>query len=113
MPYIHVKTNTAITPAQETAVKARLGQAVSSIGKSEQWLMVQLEPDGKLYFQGKNDRPLAFVSVRLYGRADAGAYDRLTGEITGILRDELQIDPSGVYVQYEETAHWGWNGHNF
>lgn len=113
MPYIDVKTNRGVTPAQEAAIRTRLGQAVSCLGKSEQWLMVQIEPEGRLSFRGECDRPLAFVSVRLFGRADAGAYDRMTGEITEILRSQLGVDPDGVYVQYEETAHWGWNGRNF
>ena len=113
MPYIDVKTNLAVTPAQEETVKSRLGQAVTCIGKSEGWLMVQIAPEGKLYFRGRSDRPLAFVSVRLFGRAGADAYEKLTGEITGILHSALGIDPDGVYVQYEETAHWGFNGHNF
>ena len=31
----------------------------------------------------------------------------------GILNEELGIKLSNIYVKYEETNHWGWNGSNF
>ena len=56
---------------------------------------------------------LAFVGVKLYGKADKAAYQRFTAEATRILGDVLSVPADGVYVEYEETDHWGWNGSNF
>lgn len=112
MPYINVKTNTSVPAAKAEAVKAALGQAITAIpGKSEHWLMVGIEPEQMLWFQG-SDAPAAIVDVTIYGSANASAYNALTGKICAILSDNLAIDPGRIYVKYAETANWGWNGSN-
>ncbi len=49
----------------------------------------------------------------LYGKASPEAYDSLTKEITRMFGTTLSIPAEGIYVKYEETEHWGWNGENF
>ena len=45
MPCIQIKTNLEIKAPQEQEIKSQLGHAISLIpGKSEQWLMITLEP---------------------------------------------------------------------
>ena len=68
MPYINTKTNIAITKLQEEEIKSRLGQAVSCLGKSERYLMVNMENHCRLYFAGDKTEPVAFVEVRLFGK---------------------------------------------
>ena len=114
MPFIHTKVNCEITKEKEQELSRQLGQAISLLpGKSESWLMLQFEDRCRLYFKGDCAKPLAFVNVKLYGAAGAAAYDRLTGKITQILGAELGIPPEGIYVEYDETEHWGYNGSNF
>lgn len=113
MPYINVKTNAAVPKDKAQAIKSALGDAITAIpGKSEQWLMVGIEPDQILYFQG-TDAPAAIVEITIYGSANASAYNAMTEKVTAILHDELQIAQNRIYVKYAETAHWGWNGSNF
>ncbi|MDD6022610.1 MAG: phenylpyruvate tautomerase MIF-related protein [Acutalibacteraceae bacterium] len=113
MPFISTKTNTQITKEKEEAVKAKLGKAISALGKSEGWLMLEFRDDCRLWFKGKNDRPLAMVEVSLFGAAGRAAYEKMTAEITDILSSELGIAPGDIYVKYEEVENWGWNGSNF
>jgi phenylpyruvate tautomerase PptA (4-oxalocrotonate tautomerase family) len=114
MPYISTKTNIAITKEKELIIKEKLGKAIGIIpGKSETWLMLSFEGEASLYFQGKNDKPIAFVEVKLFGKADSNSYNKLTSEITNILETELGIEPGKIYVKYEEVSHWGYNGNNF
>lgn len=114
MPYISTKTNVKLSKDQSEAIKTKLGKAIELLpGKSENWLMVAFEDESNLYFKGKNDKPLAFVEVKLFGKASRDAYNHLTREITNILRDELNIQPDCIYVKYEEVSNWGWNGSNF
>lgn len=114
MPYISTKTTVKISNDKCEAIKKRLGKAIELIpGKSENWLMLSFEDEGNLYFKGKNDKPLAFVEVKLFGKASGDAYNKLTGEITRILNDELNIQADCIYVKYEEVSTWGWNGSNF
>lgn len=113
MPFIHTRVNRPISQEQEKALARQYGQAVSLLGKSESWLMLQFEDQCRLYFKGSDSEPLAFVNVKLYGGAGREAYARMTSRVTEILNDVLSIPAGGVYVEYEETDHWGWQGSNF
>ena len=113
MPFIHTRTNQTISQEAEKKLAKDLGQAITVLGKSESWLMLQFEDNCRLYFKGDSRKPLAFVNVKLYGSASRDAYEKLTGKITQLLGDVLSIPADGVYVEYEETDHWGWQGSNF
>lgn len=114
MPCIQTKVNIKISAEKEKALKQEFGRAAELIpGKSENWLMLTFEDGCRMYFQGGGDEPAAFVEVKIYGKAPAPAYDALTAEITRILGNELGIDAKRIYVKYEETQYWGWNGSNF
>lgn len=113
MPCIEVKTNVKTTEKQAEQIKEQLGKAISMIpGKSESWLMVIVEDEKQIYFQGDGQKPAAFVQVMIYGRANKNAFEQLTGEITRIL-GEIGITPDRIYVKYEQVEYWGWNGSNF
>ena len=113
MPFINIKTNQSVSKAQQTAIKTELGRAITTLpGKSEQWLMVGIEPEYILYHQG-TDAPAAMVEVQVYGGASGAAYSKLTGEISEILNTELSIPKNRIYVSYTGTPDWGWNGSNF
>lgn len=113
MPFINVKTNTAVPADKETAIKAALGQAITAIpGKSESWLMVGIEPEKILYFKGDN-APAAMVEVSVFGSSNSAAFSKLTNSICDILNEQLSIERSRIYVKYEATHDWGWNGSNF
>ena len=113
MPFIHTRVNRPISPQQELSLTREMGQAVSLLGKSEQWLMLHFEDDCRMAFQGRQDAPVAFVSVQLFGAAGQEACGRFTQRVTQILGDTLSIPAEGVYVAYGETRHWGWQGSNF
>lgn len=113
MPYIETKTSVPIPPETREILKTRLGQAIALLpGKSEQWLMLSFADSQAMYFQGDGEKPCAFLSVKILGTADRSAYDILTPELTGIIHSVLGIPEDRVYVQYEETPTWGWNGRN-
>ena len=113
MPFINTKTTAEISEEQELSLKEKLGSAISLIGKSESWLMVNFEDNCRLYFKGNNSEDIAYVEVALFGKASDSQYDALTAEITKIISETIGVDSSRVYVKYEEVDHWGWNGFNF
>ena len=48
--------------------KNRLGQIITQIpGKSEEFLMIELEDNCRLYFGGNQDGPTAYVKVEVFG----------------------------------------------
>lgn len=113
MPYIETTANIAIPGKKEQAIKERMGQAIELIpGKTESWLMLSFRGNASMYFQG-SDEPCAICHVKLFGAGTEETYAKLTGALTDILREELELDPNRVYVTYEEIGTWGWNGGNF
>lgn len=114
MPFINVKTNTAMSLEQELAVKERLGMAITAIeGKTEDWLMVNIEPECHLYFRGDGVVPCAMVEVKIFGTATEDEFDEMTARVTDIVTVELDIPADRLYVKYEECPNWGWSGRNF
>lgn len=113
MPCIQTCVNVKIPQNTEEKMKTEFGKAISLLpGKSESWLMVSFEDACRLYFKGSAE-PAAFLEVKIFGSADESAYSKLTARLTEIVNRELGIDPSRIYVKYEEVSHWGWNGSNF
>ena len=113
MPYIKTTTNVSVSADKEQIIKQKLGKAIELIpGKSERWLMLSINPDVKRYFHGDDDK-MAFVEVSIFGKASPHNYQAMTSEITKILVEELEIESDNIYVKYEESSYWGWNGSNF
>ena len=113
MPFIDAKITTAVTPEKKESIKSALGKAVAALNKTEAYLMVGIEDNYDLWFGGKKLDKGAYVSVSLFGNAAPEAYDKMTGLICDILKNELDIPGNVVYVTYHPIADWGWNGHDF
>ena len=114
MPFINTKVNISISKEDESILKERLGEAISLIpGKSEQWLMLGFEDNARLYFRGDNSDKIAFVEVKIFGGENKEAFNNLTGEICKIYNEVLGINSDKIYIKYETTTNWGWNGRNF
>lgn len=114
MPFINSKVNVKTTAEQQRELKERLGKAIATIpGKSESWLMVNLEDDRKMYFRGDDSEPIAFICVNIYGSANEEAFERMTEELTQIYGEVLGVKPDHMYIKYAASMDWGWNGSNF
>ncbi|MCH5268654.1 MAG: hypothetical protein J1E62_09970 [Lachnospiraceae bacterium] len=113
MPFIDSKVTVALTPDKEESIKQKLGQAITTMGKTEGYLMVGFEDEYSLYLGGKKLDKGAFVSVRALGQVRSDQCDEMTGKISKILDDELGIPAENIYVSYQGIADWGWNGRNF
>ncbi|MBQ4267462.1 MAG: tautomerase family protein [Clostridia bacterium] len=113
MPFINTRTSAEISKEQEILLKEKMGKAISLIGKSESWLMLNFEDKCRLYFKGDNSKNMAIIEVALFGKANNSQYDALTEKLTQEVSEVLKIDPSNVYIKYEEVEHWGYNGFNF
>jgi len=113
MPFISLKTNVKIDEKKEISLKERLGESIGIIpGKSEAWLMLDFEGDCRMYFKG-SDSPLAFFEVKIFGGISENTANVFTETLCRLAEEELGVEKSRVYVKYEETKYWGWNGANF
>lgn len=113
MPFISTKTTVSISKEQEKELVTRFGKAILNIGKSEKYLMLDFEDNRRMYFAGSDNKPMAFVDISLLGSASKNSYEALTKDICDAIADVLGFDDSDIYVKYEESKDWGWNGSNF
>ncbi len=114
MPYIQAKVSCKLSQEQIIALKEGFGKAIECIpGKSESWLMVNIEDDKTMFFQGNANGETAYVSVSIFGKATPAAYSNLTGELCKLFSEIAGISPDRTYVTYSEYDKWGWNGSNF
>ncbi len=115
MPCIQIKTNVKTDKEKADKIKASLGKIISYLpNKSEDWLMVSIQDDCQMYFGGKGEKPLAMVEVKILGNAiDKKGAQHMTEDMTAVLGDNLGIAPDGMYIKYEASPDWGWNGTNF
>ena len=113
MPYINAKFSTPVSPEKELALKTALGEAITLLNKPERYLMVEIQDNRRMYFGGKNDRPMAFFDVSLLHAAPRAAYEKLTARLCGIAKDIMNIDGDCVYVKFEETENWGYDSFMF
>ena len=114
MPYIEAKLSCTLTQDKISSLKSEFGKAIECIpGKSEAWLMVNIEDGKNLYFKGDNSEDAAFISVSVFGKASSDACENLTKSICKIINEITGISPDRTYVTYSEFDKWGWNNMNF
>ena len=113
MPFIDSKITVKISDQQKEEIKSELGKLITTLNKSETYLMVGIQDSYDLWLGGKKLDKGAYVAVSLYGDAPKKSYDKLTGQICGLLSSKLGIPQNAVYVTYHPVSDWGWNGNNF
>ncbi len=113
MPFIDSKITVKVDDQLKEELKSDLGRLISTLGKSETYLMVGIEDQYDLWLGGKKLEKGAYVSVSLYGNASPESYDKLTGQICDLYGSKLQIPGNNIYVTYHPINDWGWNGQNF
>lgn len=114
MPFIDVKTSCALNEERIEKIKSELGRAIALIpGKSENWLMVNIDDNCNLYFKGTDDKNTAFVNVSIFGETSKSSCESLTAEICNILEKSAGIPSDRVYVKFEFSNMWGYNSFMF
>ena len=113
MPYINAKFSGSVSPEKEIEIKSALGEAITLIGKPERYLMVEISDNCRLYFGGDNSAPIAFFDVSLLHSAPRASYEKLTARLCEIAKKYMGVDGANVYVKFEETENWGYNGFMF
>lgn len=115
MPCIQIKTSVKVTEEAANTLKKELGQMITCLpGKTEDWLMVTLEDECRMWFRGETGKPIAFVDVKVFGnRIDPAGSEQMTEQVCKLFQETLGVDPKDLYIRYTASPHWGWNGSNF
>lgn len=113
MPFIELKTNVDISDKSLSLIKKVLGKDIEILpGKSEKWLMINIQDKQKMSFDG-SDEPCLIALVDLYGKCDDSSLNIFTSNISDVLSNELKISKKRIYVRYQFTDYWGYAGENF
>ena len=114
MPFITARVNVTITKEQELKIKSGLGKAIELVsGKSEEYLLLNIEDECHMYLRGDGDTPIAYIEAAIWGNEGHLGYDRFTAEVTQIFSEILDIPPDQVYIRYSDIPDWGVGGMNF
>lgn len=113
MPFIELETNVELEETKKEEIKSELGELIEIIpGKSETWLMVEVNDKKSLYFKGSQESAL-ILKVMIYGDVSPKYFDTFTSKATSYLSNLLSIKKDRIYIAYFTTPNWGWNGNNF
>ena len=114
MPYFEVKTNVSMDAEKKETVMHAMAKIIELIpGKSENWVMVNIEDDVFTSFSGKSEENAAMITVKTFGELEDSQYAMLTDEICNKVNELLDIDTKRIYIVYEPIKHWGWDHTNF
>lgn len=115
MPCVQIKTNTVVSDQKAETIKQELGKVITYLPeKTEEWLMVTLEDDCRIWFHGETGRPMAIVEVKVFGdKVDSDGSKKMTKAVCELFQRELGVDPKDIYVRYLASMDWGWNNSNF
>lgn len=114
MPFIRITTNKSLSLKDKTDLKTGLGQLITTLHKTEDWLMIafdNIESDS-MYFKGSNEYN-AIVEISVYGTISKNDFDPMTRKTTDLLSRTIKIDPDRIYINYREVDYWGLGGSNF
>ena len=114
MPYIEAKFSVKLSENQKDEIQAKLTDAISAcFSKPKVYIMANIEDEKTLYMAEKKLDKGAYISVRSLGAISKPACQTLTKSVCDILKSDLGIDGSNVYITYHPVDLWGWNGSMF
>ncbi len=114
MPYIELNVNKEINKTLKEEIKTKLGSLIKELpGKSENWLMVNINDNTSLYFKGSEEGAI-MVKVLVYGESySSQILNNFTSLLTFHLSSLLKISSERIYISYFFTKNRGFNGSNF
>ncbi len=113
MPFIDAKLSVSLSESEKEELKDAFGRLITTLNKSEAYLMVSIDDAKDLWLGGRKLEKGAYISVSLYGAAPSDLYSKMTCQICDLLNEKLDIPGNAVYVTYHPVDDWGWNGRNF
>lgn len=114
MPYVKIRTNTAIASEEKQPLLSKISRQIAdALNKPERYVMVDLAGNAAMVFSGRGD-PAAYIELKSIGLADTQT-QHLSQMMCALLHDELDISPERIYIEFTDIPRkfWGWNGSTF
>ncbi len=114
MPYLTIRSNQIIEAQKGRQLLYKASALIAKeLGKSENYVMVSLEPPATMLFGG-NDAPLAYLELKSIG-LPAQKTGELSAALCTLLEAEIGIARDRIYIEFSDAERhlWGWNGGTF
>ena len=114
MPYLYIQTNLPLgKKSRQTILRNASALVALELGKPESLVIVALQPDTTMYFDG-SDEPVAFLELKSVG-LPARKTKKLSQALCELIEQHLGIAKNRVYVKFIGLSRgmWGWKGDTF
>lgn len=110
MPYIEAKFTMNLDETKRNLICEKIESIVSgNFRKPKSFLMTELKDNVQLRMGGNVLKKGAYISIKLFGEITKGVCSVCTGEISNMLKKELDIDEKNIYITYHPVEFWGWD----
>lgn len=92
MPFIRITTNKSLSLKDKTDLKTGLGQLITTLHKTEDWLMIAFDnvESDSMYFKGSNEYS-AIVEISVYGTISKNDFDPMTKKLLTYYLKQLKL----------------------
>lgn len=114
MPLLQINTNLKLDPARQiTLLQAASRRVAELLGKSEDYVMVSLQPAQSMLFAGSTE-PLAYMELKSIALPQQHTRE-ISAALCQLITEQLDIPGKRIYIEFSDAARslWGWNGATF
>jgi phenylpyruvate tautomerase len=114
MPVLKISTNSDIKPGLKAALLKTIStQVASMLGKPERYVMVMLENNPDMIFDG-TPSPLAYLELKSIDLPEHRTAE-FSSALCGMINQHLDIPNERIYIEFSNAERhlWGWNAATF
>ena len=114
MPYIEMKFTMPLNEDKKISICEKIENSISgNFRKPKSFVMSEIKDNVPLRMGGEPLKKGVYISVKLFGAASKSVCNLCTGEISNMLKKELEIESKNIYITYHPVDLWGWDRQMF
>ena len=117
MPLLHIHSSSKTLNENVIQEVHQTGAQILAevLGKSTEYVMVLVNTASSLSFTQDVQTPCAYIEVKNVGALLPETTLKISKRLTILCSKKLKIEPSKVYIEFQESDRhmWGWNGTTF
>ena len=109
MPFINISTSSKLNDKKKFLEE--INSFISSLtNKSKRFVMVKLEDNSQMYFDGENN--CCYIEIKSIGSLNPS---KMAKPICDFIHEKIGIPVDKIYIQFEDVpaSMWGWNERTF